>query len=64
MTKKAFVEIEEMTETIIKFVNSGKYKDFVDTINGDTKEDGFRGALFIMPSVILSNCEITYVDQC
>ena len=54
--KKHYFDINEICEFLLKIDGSEKYKEIVEAINGDTKEDGFRGAMFILPSLIMGCC--------
>ena len=38
--KKHYFDINEICEFLLKFDGSEKYKEIVEAINGDTKEDG------------------------
>ena len=54
---KLFFEIGEVANMLLRFVTSDNYSTVVDALNGETKEDGFRGAIFIVPSLIIANCK-------
>lgn len=57
---KAYIEIGEATNKIIEWINSKEYERFRDSCIGDTKDDGFRGACFIIPSILIAKCNIIY----
>ena len=54
---KVFVDVGDISNMLVRFIASGEYKTILDALNGDTKEDGFKGALYIVPSLILANCD-------
>ena len=58
---KAYVEISKITETFLTFSKTDLCNEIIQSINGNTKEDGFKAALFVLPSVILANCDPVYV---
>jgi len=60
---KAYVEIGDMINSIFKFLKSENYSTMVEAINGTTKEDGFRGAMFIFPSIMLHYCDVIYTKD-
>ena len=60
---KAYIEIDDMINAMFKFLKSENYSKMVEAINGDTKEDGFRGAMFTLPAVMLHYCDVVYVKD-
>ena len=60
---KAYIEIGEATNAIIELINSGAYKTMLEACNGETKEDGFRGAMFILPAIMLHYCNVIYIKD-
>ena len=53
---KVFIEIGEMTDKIIEWINSGEYKETMEALNGETKDEIFRNTCFTLPAVILTKC--------
>lgn len=53
---KVYIEINEATNAIVNWVNKKEYKQMLDALNGDTKEDGFVGACMILPFILLAKC--------
>lgn len=60
---KAYIEISDACDTIVQWINSGEYKQFVEACQGDTKDDGFRAACFVLPSILLAKCNVTYIKE-
>ena len=60
---KAYIEINDMINAIFKFLKSENYSTMVEAINGTTKEDGFCGAMFVLPSVMLHYCDVVYIKD-
>ena len=54
---KVFIEIGEMTNELVKWLNSGEYKTILESLNGETKEEIFRATCMILPSIILAKCQ-------
>ena len=61
--RKAYIEIGEATNAIVKWINSGEYKKMMEATIGDNKDAGFRGACFTLPSVLLVKCNVHYVED-
>lgn len=57
---KAWVEIGEVTQKIIEWLSTGDYKRFVEASVGETKDAGFRAACMLLPSILLTKCNVTY----
>jgi len=57
---KVYIEIGEAINEIVNWINSGEYKTMMNACNGETKEDGFRGACFIIPSILCAKCQLKY----
>ena len=57
---KAWIEIGDATNKIIEWIASGQYRDMMEATVGDTKDDGFRAACMLLPSVLMTKCEVTY----
>ena len=60
---KAYVEISDVVNAMFEFLKSENYSKMVEAVNGDTKEDGFRGAMFTLPAVMLHYCDVVYVKD-
>ena len=60
---KTYVVIGEACNTIVRWINSGEYRQFVEASQGETKDDGFRAACFILPSILLTKCDVTYIEE-
>ena len=60
---KAYVDIEILTKTLIEWLQTDKYKDIVDALNGKTKEEVFRNTCLVLPSLILAICPIEWVKE-
>lgn len=60
---KAYIEIDDMINTMFKFLKSENYSKMVEAVNGNTKEDGFRGAMFTLPAVMLHYCNVVYIKD-
>ena len=57
---KAWIEISDATNKIIEWLNSGQYRDVMEATVGKDKDAGFRGACMVLPSILLTKCEIKY----
>ena len=60
---KAYIEIDDMINTMFKFLKSENYSKMVEAVNCNTKEDGFRGAMFTLPAVMLHYCNVVYIKD-
>lgn len=60
---KAYIEVSDMINAMFQFLNSENYSKMVESVNGDTKEDGFRGAMFTLPAVMLHYCNVVYIKD-
>jgi len=60
---KAYIEISDAINAMFKFLKSENYSKMIDALNGDTKEDGFRGAMFVLPSIMLHYCDVVYIKD-
>lgn len=60
---KAYIEISDAVNAMFKFLESENYSKMIDALNGDTKEDGFRGAMFALPSIMLHYCDVVYIKD-
>ena len=60
---KAYIEIDDMINAMFKFLKSENYSKMVEAVNGNTKEDGFRDAMFTLPAVMLHYCDVIYIKD-
>ena len=60
---KAYVEISDVVNAMFEFLKSENYSKMVEAVNGNTKEDGFRGAMFTLPAVMLHYCNVVYAKD-
>ena len=57
---KAWIEIGDATNKIIEWLSSGQYRHVMEATIGEDKDAGFRGACMVLPSILLTKCEVTY----
>ena len=60
---KAYVDVSEIANTLIKFLSSEEYDRTINSLNGKTMEDGFKNAMFVVPMIILTNCDVLYLKE-
>ena len=53
---KVYVEIGEVANMLVNWLNSGDYHDVLEALNGETKDEVFRAACLVLPSIILAKC--------
>ena len=59
---KAWIEIGDATNKIIEWLSSGEYRDMMEATIGEDKDAGFRAACMLLPSVLMTKCEVYYAD--
>ena len=58
--RKIYIEIGEASNVIVKWIQSGEYKNILEACRGESKEDGFIGACMTLPAILLYKCTNYY----
>lgn len=54
---KFCVEMNDILETLCKYIDSCDYHRHVRAMNGESFEDGFRAGILFAPSIIMCKCQ-------
>lgn len=58
--EKIYVEVSDIMNNLVEWINSGEYKKVVESIQGETKDEIFKSTILVIPSVILAKCNKFY----